>query len=237
MKKTTTSAKVSKIISFTLITAIIITTSCGCSVIPQKSCNHNYYLADYADATSSANGYKKFTCSSCGNSYQEVIPAKKASAHDESKNTANVPEETAPDLTRKRSANLFDLPVYSDKDVINGAVDKLVYRSEEADVDGWKHNNCYMICGSTSEAWVRYEVNGKYTTVSGNLYDANSAGGSGWLELYDGEDFLAATPKVDSETTSVEFEIDITGVEYLTIHFRSTKAGTWMIADDIILTK
>lgn len=237
MKKTTTSAQASQIISFALMTAIIVTTFCGCSVISQKSCNHNYYLADYTDATSSGNGYKKFTCSSCGNSYQEVIPAKEASARDEFKNTTNVPDEPTPDMTRKRSANLFDLPVYSDKDVINGAVDKLVYRSEEADVDGWKHNNCYMICGSTGEAWVRYEVNGKYTTVSGNLYDANSAGGSGWLELYDGEDFLAATPKVDSETTSVEFEIDITGVEYLTVHFRSTKAGTWMIADDIVLTK
>lgn len=238
MKKTTTFAKATKIISFSLLAAIMITTFCGCSAIPQKACNHNYYLSDYSDATVSDNGFKKFTCSNCGNSYQEVIPSKEVSVHAEtSKAASDVPEETTPDLTRKRSVNLFDFPMYSDKDVINGAVDKLVYRSEEIDVDGWKHNDCYMICGSTSEAWARYEVDGKYTTVSGNLYDANSAGGSGWLEFYDGEDFLAATPKVDNETTSIEFEIDITDVEYLTVHFRSTKAGTWMIADDIVLTK
>ena len=238
MKKTTLSAKTSTIISVALIAVIMITTFCGCSIIPQKSCDHNYYLVDYTDATTSANGYQKFTCSNCGNSYQEVIPVKEVSTHEEgSKNTTDIPEETTPDLTRKRSANLFDFPMYSDKDVINGAVDKLVYCSEETDVDGWKHNDCYKICGSTSEAWARYEVDSKYTTVSGKIYDANSAGGSGWLEFYDGEDFLAATPKVDNETTSIEFEIDITDVEYLTVHFCSTEAGTWMIADDIILMK
>lgn len=238
MKNTTTFAKASKIISIILVAATMVTIFCGCSIIPQKICNHNYYLSDYTEATTSSTGFKKFTCSGCGSSYQEVIPAKTANASMEaSQNTVTIPEETTPDLTRKRYVNMFDLPMYSDKDVINGAVDKLVYRSEETDVDGWKHTDCYMICGSTSEAWARYEVNSKYTTVSGRIYDANSAGGSGWLEFYDGEDFLAATPKVDNETTSIEFEIDITDVEYLTVHFRSTKVGTWMIADDIVLTK
>ena len=119
MKKTTTFAKASSIITVALIAAIMITTFCGCSAIPQKSCNHNYYLADYAEATSSSNGYKKFTCSNCGNSYQEVIPTKEVSAHEEGfKNTTDIPEETTPDLTRKRSVNLFDFHMYSDKDVI-----------------------------------------------------------------------------------------------------------------------
>lgn len=235
MKKTTTFAKVSKIISVILITATMATIFCGCSAIPQKSCNHNYYLADYAESTASGNGYKKFTCSNCGNSYQEVVPSKEVATREEtSMDTPDIPEETTPDLTRKRSVNLFDLPVYSYKD---GYVDSLCYRAEETDADGWKHKDCYIICGSEYERWYRYELNGKYSTASGAIYDYASSGSSGWLEFYDGEDFLAATPKVDNETTSIEFEIDITDVEYLTVHFRSTDAGTWMIADDIVLTK
>ena len=82
MKKTILSEKVSKIIPVVLIAAIMITTFCGCSAIPQKSCNHNYYLADYAESTAYDNGYKKFTCSNCGNSYQEVIPTKEVSSRE-----------------------------------------------------------------------------------------------------------------------------------------------------------
>ena len=235
MKKTTTFIKASKIISIILVAATMATIFCGCSVIPQKICNHNYYLSDYTEATTSTTGFKKFTCSGCGSSYQEVIPIKTANTPMEvPQNTTDIPEETTPDLTRKRSVNLFDLPVYSCDE---GYVDSLCYRAEETDVDGWKHKDCYIICGSEFARWYRYELNGKYSTVSGTIFDYASSGGSGWLEFYDGEDFLAATPKVDSETTSVEFEIDITGVEYLTVHFRATEPGTWMIADDILLTK
>lgn len=225
MNKTTTSIKGSKIIIMALIAAMMATTFCGCAFTSQKFCNHSYYLSDYGNASSTTNGYKEFTCSNCGDSYQEIVPASGESS---------LGEDSTTDLTRKRSVNLFDYPLYSSE---YGDVETLNYCAEETDVDGWKHKDCYMIYGNPYENWYRYEVGGKYTTVSGNLYDANSAGGSGWLEFYDGDDFIAATPKVDSTTTSVEFEIDITGVEYLTVHFRSTSYGNWMIADDIVLTK
>lgn len=219
--------KMTRILCLVLTVAVFITAFCGCSAISRKMCSHNYYLSDYTEATASADGSKTFTCSNCGNSYREIIPAQISAAA----------EETAPDLTRKRSVKLFDYPVYSNKNVITGAVDKMVYCAEKVDTDGWKHTDCYEICGAEYEAWVRYEISGKYTALSGKLYDSNSSGGAGWLEFYDGEEFLAATPKVDNENTSVEFEIDITGVDYLTVHFRSDKAGTWMIADDIVMTK
>ena len=109
--------------------------------------------------------------------------------------TAGASSQTSePDLTRKRSVNLFDLPVYSNKNAIDGVLNKLSYASETTDVDGWKHEDCYQICGTDQEAWVRYELNGKYTMARGNLYDLNASGGSGWLEFYDGDDFLAVTP-------------------------------------------
>lgn len=227
MRKNNVFAKICKIGVFVLAMMIMLTSFAGCST-GQKDCDHNYYLSNYKDASVTANGYKEYTCSECGNSYQEMILAKEAVASSE-----NGKEEA--DLTRKRSVNLFDLPVYSDKEVINGIVLSLSYSAEETDADGWKHTDCYRLCGTKTERWIRYDIGSKYNTVSGKLYDANSSGGSGWLEFYDGEDFLAATPKVDSETVSVEFEIDISGVEYLTVHFRATESGTWMIADDIIL--
>lgn len=232
MKKTTTFVKTSKIISIILVAATMATIFSGCSIIPEKICNHNYYLSDYSEATSSSTGFKKFTCSGCGSSYQEVIPTKTANAPMEApQNTTAIPEETTPDLTRKRSVNLFDLPVYSSK------ADMIYYCAEDTDADGWKHTDCYCIAGLDYENWLRYEVNGNYTTISGNLYASYSNYGSGWLEFYDGENFLAATPKISSENTSTEFEIDITNVEYLTVRSCSNTSQYWMIADDILLTK
>ena len=218
-----------------LFAAIVLVFSlCGCSSKTDEPCAHNYYLSDIVDATSKTTGVKTFTCSKCGNTYTEVIPRQEDSSVQNSTSKETEPEE---DLTRKRSVNLFDYPQYSNKNVITGITDKLKYSAEETDVDGWKHTDCYMVCGSTTEAWVRYEINGKYTTLSGSLFDANTSGGSGWLEFYDGDEFIAATKRVGDGTSSTEFEIDITGVEYLTVHFCSTHAGTWMIADDVILTK
>lgn len=213
------------------LTFVLYLSLCACgSNIADEACIHNYYLSDYCEATSSSNGYKKYTCSNCEHTYQEVLPMREESAASDTKEAGEV------DLTRQRTANLFDLPVYSNKNVLTGAVDSLKYCSERTDVEGWKHTNCYEICGGTDERWIRYELNGKYTTIIGELYDANNSGGAGWLEFYDGEDFLAATPRIDENSSSVEFEIDITGVEYLTVRLCATKAGTWMIADDIILT-
>lgn len=227
MKKTTLTHRATRMLVLVIVATMLLSLF-GCSSNKQTACTHNYYLADYADATASANGYKKFTCSNCGNSYQEVVPAKGEAAASDTKETEGA------DLTRKKSVNLFDLPVYSDK---MGNVVSLSYCSERTDVDGWKHKNCYEICGSKNEEWVRYELNGKYSTIDGKLFRAGDGNGAGWLEFYDGDDFIAATPKVDKTTTSAEFVIDITGVEYLTVHFCASESGTWMIADQIMLIK
>lgn len=228
MRKSIISARIRKTGAMMLATMMMLVSFAGCSA-GRKDCDHNYYLSEHKDASVTDNGYKEYTCSECGNSYHEVIPAKEAMVSSEKGK-----EETR-DLTRKRSVNLFDLPVYSDEEVVSGTVLSLSYSAEETDADGWKHTDCYRLCGAKTERWIRYDLGSKYSTVSGKLYDANNSGGSGWLEFYDGEDFLAATPKVDSQTVSVAFEIDISGVEYLTVCFRATEPGTWMIADDIIL--
>ena len=135
-----------------------------------------------------------------------------------------------------QEVKLFDLPVYSDKNALSLAVSHLSYSSEEVDSAGWKHTDCYIVCGSTTECWLRYELNEKYSTLVGNLYFRNDNSGAGWLEFYDGETFIASTAKIDkSVTPSTEFKIDVSGVSYLTVHLCSTRAGMWMIADDISL--
>lgn len=133
--------------------------------------------------------------------------------------------------------NLFGLKAYSDKNVISGSgVQRLTHSNEEIDVDGWKHTDCYKLCGSEQDAYIRYELKGQYSKLTGNLYDSNSAGGAGWLEFYDGEKLIYTTERIGGSTTKTEFEFDISGVEFLTVYFRATESGTWMIADDIILS-
>lgn len=210
--------------------AVLLLGLCSCGSNTSANCSHNYYLADYVNATAAENGYKKYSCSNCGHSYSEIIPAQQGNSQISSDaEKASEPEE---DLTRKRSVNLFDYPVYSQE---TGKVKNLYYQAETFDVDGWKHSDCYEFFGSPYREWVRYEINGKYSTIKGTIYDMNDSGGAGWLEFYDGDDFLAATKKVGDGTTSTEFEIDITGVQFLTVYFCATQDGTWMIADDIVM--
>ena len=88
----------------------------GCRAKTEKVCDHHYYLSGYTAATSSSNGYQEFTCSECGSTYRETIPMD---------HTAGASSQTSkPDLTRKRSVNLFDLPVYSNKNAIDGVLNK-----------------------------------------------------------------------------------------------------------------
>ncbi len=212
---------------WSVIAIILLVLLYGCAS-QNQICNHSYYLSNYSAGSGSVNGYNEYTCSNCGNSYREIIPAKSASSDDNTE---------LEDLTRKKAVSLFDLPVYSDKNVFSSAVNSLSYCSEKTDVDGWKHTNCYQFCGSPHECWVRYELDGKYNTLSGKIFDYNDEGGTGWLEFYDGEDFVATSPKIGEGTSSAEFEIDISDVQYLTVHFRATEVGTWMIADKLIVSK
>lgn len=202
---------------------------CGCSSKADEPCAHNYYLSDIVDATTKSTGTKTFTCSKCGDTYTELIPKQEDSPVQDNTSKETEPEE---DLTRKRSVNLFDLPIYYD----HGSY--IVYVPEVMDIAGYGHDKCYVLNASYGEDWARYELDGKYTTLTGTIYaQEGDFWASGWLEFYDGDEFLATSPKVNENDVSAEFEIDITGVKYLTVYFRSDSDFYQIIADDIILTK
>lgn len=219
--------KVGSLLAIMLILATL--ASCG-----EKQCNHNYRLTDHTAATATRNGQNVYTCSECHNSYSEVIPATGVSAskgEDESTTSNN-----GGFGSNSRTVRLFDLPVYSDDG--NNAVSTLTYYSEAVkDSLGYKHEDCYGVCTSTTRSrYIRYDLNGKYATLSGTIYSRD--GGVAWLEFYDGEEFLFSTNRLSESNPVVEFEFDIAGVEYLTVYpcRESYDKGSWVITE-ITVTK
>lgn len=226
--------------------ALSIPLLCGCAQSQVQNCNHNYYLADYKDPTASEAGYKKYTCSNCGNTYQEVVPPSGSAAgsmsSDTNSNAANTTPSTEVDLTREKSVNLFELQIYSSHGGPSYNTTKPNYSSSETDSAGWKHEDCYMLACGYDDEWIRYELDGEYSTLKGNIYSGEDyyvvGEVSKWLEFYDGEDFLFSTEKLSDDSPSTYFEYDVKDVQYLTVHLRSTGDGWgYIIADDIILYK
>lgn len=202
----------------------------GCTLLPSlsKECSHNYYLSDYSAASSSKNGYNLFTCSECGNTYKETIPATDASG-------------TETNSSKKSSSQvpLLSLPVYSQS---NDIVSIVEYKSSTEDIDAWKHTDCYTICCEDSntslENFLRWELDEQYSTVSGTIYMKQGADNSYWLTFYDGDKLLYTTSRLTSENTSVSFEFNVSNVEYLTMYAwldGLSYNGCWIIADNIYI--
>ena len=203
--------------------------SCG-----EKTCEHEFYLADYVAPTATENGHNDYACLNCGTTYQEAIPAtgeNLVTAEDD-------PESTAPEAAATRTISLLSLPEYSSSD--SSAVGHLSYEADIEDIDGWRHKDCYSICCSRSESdpcFRRWELAGNYAEVSGTIYMRQGNSCSYWLEFYDGEQLIYTTPRLSSSATSVEFSFDVTGVEYLTMYsWVDGSTGTWIIADPINIT-
>lgn len=226
-------------LSCLVLAAVLMLSFVACSNKSQsQSCTHDYYLSDYTAPTSTTNGSNQYTCKICGNTYTEVISATGDNITSENKTST---QSTDGYGKNSSSVTLFDLPVYSNKTT---GVDALSYRSEITDTSGYKHKNVYEVCGNEySDVYYRYELNGKYNVLTGTLYAqelVGIGGSTGWLEFYDGDDFIYSTGKVsDSETDSVDFSVDITGVDYLTVYLCADGgAGViWMILDPITLSK
>lgn len=214
------------IMAICIITAMLFA---SCTQLTQ-SCEHNYYRSD------STSEYDEYTCSECGKSYRE---AKESNNNDKNENNIHTDKEESKsiNITKPRTVPLFGLEYYSEKGMYSG-VKKIMYVSDTVDCDGWKHEDCYEIVGGTSKYYyIRYELNGKYSVINGELFAGKnfSEYDYGYLEFYDGEDLIATTQQISRENSSTEFEIDVEGVEFLTVYIYS-RAGAWMIAD-ITITK
>ena len=210
------------IISICIITVILFA---SCTQLTQ-SCDHNYYRSD------STSEYDEYTCSECGKSYREAKDGNNDDGDKEKEESKSI------NITKPRTVPLFGLEYYSEKNMYSGVVRSIRYESETIDCDGWKHEDCYEIIGSTSKySYLRYDLDKKYSVINGELFAGKnfSAYGYGYLEFYDGEDLIATTQQIGRNNVSTEFEVDVEGVEFLTVYIYSS-AGDWMIAD-ITITK
>lgn len=194
-----------------------------------KNCNHEYYLSEYSMPERNRNGYSLYTCKYCGASYKDVIPAT-AEASDPQ---ADSEEDDGSYSKSSRSIRLFALPKYSGDANVE-------YCDDRTDSAGYRHKDCYKLaCQDKYYEYARYDLDGKYSRVSGSIYQLEGNYGTLWLEFYDGDEFLYSTARLTEENKSVDFSFDITGVRYLTVYPKTDYMfhGCWMIADQILLEK
>lgn len=227
------------VLILTVAAAALILSACGNKSMRAAACNHDYYLSDYSAPTATKNGYNVYTCKICGNSYKEIIPSTGIEAS--IANDSNTTPEDNGFSKNSRTVKLFDLPIYSDDN--NNAVNTLNYPYDVQDYDGYHHNDCYMVATANEQyrsRYIRYDLEGKYSTLSGKIYSHTGEPGSAWLEFYDGDDFLYSTAKLSKDNTSTEFEIDISGVKYLTVYpvnDGSANSASWFVTDRITVAK
>lgn len=223
-----------KLIVITLILACIFSLT-GCGFF--RNCDHAYYRSDYQAPGAGTNGYSVYTCRKCGENYRETEPALNGNTSSQMPTFQNKEEDVSNGYGKtSRTIRLFDLPVYSKSNGLN----PLDYVSDCLDTNGYRHKDCYMIAGSTDGyKYLRYELDGKYTTLSGSIYQLEKNTGTMWLEFYDGDEFLFSTARLGENNKNVEFEIDITGVNHLTVYPMAENLyyGCWIIADQITISK
>lgn len=228
--------KIGKAIMFTVVLLLVGGIVLGCLLLGQleKECTHNYYLSDYVAATAQENGYNEYTCSNCGDSYEEVIPA----LGEENPQEAESQEKQEEEPSIARNVPLFSLPVYSSSD--DNVVNDIRYEADILDIDGYHHKDCYQICCSRFEnipCYRRWELQGKYSQVSGTIYMRQGEDTSFWLEFYDGEQLIHTTKRLSKETTVVSFDFDVTDVNFLTMYaWCEGSEGAWIIADNIYIS-
>ena len=198
---------------------------CGCGNKADSNCEHDYYTSDYSAPTASENGYTEYTCSKCGNSYKEVIPM---SSSAETDNTQDDEESDGGHKKDDRTINLFELPIYTSR-----GLEPNFFADREDDA-GYRHSNCYLL---SNDSWVRYDLDGKYSTLKCKLYADYNLQGKIAIKFYDGEDFLGSTAKLSKDNTSVEYELDISGVKYLTIECEEGAYSDYIICDPITISK
>lgn len=201
----------------------------GTSGSAEAACEHDYHRSDYVAATAEENGYEEFTCSKCGNSYREVIPAVDSS----SVSGSSAEEDTG---STGNQLVLFSMPVYSSEI-------EPEYESDILDSEGWHHKDCYSLCCGDKEYttnYIRWELDKKYSTVSGSIYLENTPKyGRYWLVFCDETDTpVFTTENLNSSTSSTEFEFDVSGVKFLTMYaYCQDVDHHWIIADNIYITK
>ncbi|MCI6927031.1 hypothetical protein [Butyricicoccus porcorum] len=197
-------------------------------------CDHDYHRSDYAAATTDENGYEEFTCSKCGDSYREVIPALDGVSGSDSSSEENT-GSTGNQLV------LFDLPEYSSSS--NEMISVSYYESDIVDVEGWHHKDCYTLCCGEKDkekSYIRWELDQKYESVSGSIYlEKEPRDGRCWLVFCDEDNTpIFTTDNLNNNAASVKFEFDVSEVKFLTMYaYCQDISNPWIIVDNIYITQ
>ena len=136
---------------------------------------------------------------------------------------------------------LFDLPVYSV--IYNGNVYPIDTNSTNIeDAEGNLHFGGFydhILCKGTSktdesgQSFVRYQINGKYTKISGKIY-AQASTKDSWLEFYDGNRYIGSTNVINTDNPCTEVNINVSGVQNLTVYLctnQNSHSGSWIISE------
>ena len=135
-----------------------------------------------------------------------------------------------------KTALLFDLP----SSVIDGENIKSLYKSNEHqpmfDVDSVKHTTYnHLLCDryDAPRKKVVVGLEGKYASITGKLY-AQAEDNYCWLEFYDeNNNFLGSSAILSGDNTSCYVNINVTGVNDLTVYLRSKSGNhsSWIISE------
>ena len=243
---------------------VVLGTACGLQKNDSPTmCDHDFYLAEYVAASGTQNGTECYVCRKCGYSYRGVVPATGAgnvpqqptqgnysqqqtgyatewtvsNQIDESKQASTSAKEKGGTSRYSTRIELFNLEVYS----CTSWIYEPSFTAEATDSKGYRHQDVYELMPSWGDNYFRYDLgNEGYKKLTGTIYIMDALNGvyPVWLEFYDGDDFLFATQKLSSGRNSVEFEIDIEGVQYLTIYAKhSDFYSNCIICEDFFLYK
>ena len=143
---------------------------------------------------------------------------------------------TEPEDIFAKTALLFDLPT----GVVDEGSIKSLYKSNDhqsiTDVDGGTHTTYnHLLCDRYDEPRKKVVVGleGKYASITGKLY-AQAEDNYCWLEFYDeNNNFLGSSAILSGDNTSCYVNINVTGVNDLTVYLRSKSGNhsSWIISE------
>lgn len=107
----------------------------------------------------------------------------------------------------------------------------VTYYPSYKDALGKTHDDVYINSGTSyglapGAAWAQYYIESEYKTLTGEIaFDSSS--GSGYIQILSGDTIIYTSPSVSGTDGSIEFSVDISGVDLLGIQIRSGRDTGW----------
>ena len=191
---------------------------------------HDYYLADYQEATETEDGFRTYVCSGCGASYDEVIPLLKSAKASDSDHSGEA-DPTAPvESAQSNETPLKDMFIFDKLGRENSyIIDYFHYRdSTITDSYGNSYHGYHELIsygGSNSvSAWATLLANGEYSRFTGTIFaepDMSSDYSIQFLVFADGTQ-IYDSGFLTRNDPPVSFDIDVTGAKQIMVQAYSS---------------